>query len=406
MTGGLLHDGLVRAAARDRRRSDAVRAGDDRWSFADLDRMSNAFARHLARTGRGAGDRVAVMTTNRVEFLVAVEAVSKAGRGVGADQPGVEGGRGRARRSRSPGPATPSPTAPRTAILTGPPRRRGGHRSRAHPSVGARLRRGPGAGDAVHHGRLPRRRGHPRLQLRARPDCPRRSATPTARSAGPPRTGARALGLGPDDRFQVATPPSHILGLLNLLAAVEAGATVRLHTRFDLDEVLSRIESDRMTLEMAVAPIALAMADHPGPRATRDLSSLRYIMWGATPVTESVAAVVTARTGVRWLPAYGASELPVIAANPVDDPDALAARLRRPARPTGVRAQGGRPRERGGAASGRGRRDPGPQPIADGRLPPRRGDGRACSSTAGTAPATSGGSSPRAGCTSPIGPRR
>ena len=26
------------------------------------------------------------------------------------------------------------------------------------------------------------------------------------------------IGLGPDDRFQVATPPSHILGLLNLLS--------------------------------------------------------------------------------------------------------------------------------------------------------------------------------------------
>ncbi|HXP33076.1 MAG TPA: AMP-binding protein, partial [Acidimicrobiales bacterium] len=51
-----------------------------------------------------------------------------------------------------------------------------------------------------------------------------------------------------------------------------------------------------------------------------DLSSLRYIMWGATPVTESVARIVTDRTGVRWLPAYGASELPVIAANPVDRP--------------------------------------------------------------------------------------
>ena len=36
-----------------------------------------------------------------------------------------------------------------------------------------------------------------------------------------------ALGLGHDDRFQVATPPSHILGLLNLLAAARAGATVR-----------------------------------------------------------------------------------------------------------------------------------------------------------------------------------
>jgi acyl-CoA synthetase (AMP-forming)/AMP-acid ligase II len=127
------------------------------------------------------------------------------------------------------------------------------------------------------------------------------------------------LGLGPDDRFQVATPPSHILGLLNLLAAASAGATVRLHRRFDLDEVLSRIEAERMTLEMAVAPIALAMANHPDLERY-DLSSLRYIMWGATPVSEHVARVVTERTGVRWLPAYGASEVPVIAGNPVHDP--------------------------------------------------------------------------------------
>jgi acyl-CoA synthetase (AMP-forming)/AMP-acid ligase II len=129
------------------------------------------------------------------------------------------------------------------------------------------------------------------------------------------------LGLGSDDRFQVATPPSHILGLLNLLAALSAGATVRLHPRFDLDEVLSRIERERMTLEMAVAPIALAMANHPRLE-DYDLSSLRYIMWGATPVSENVARVVTERTGVRWLPAYGASEVPVIAANPVERPEA------------------------------------------------------------------------------------
>ncbi len=131
----------------------------------------------------------------------------------------------------------------------------------------------------------------------------------------------QTLGLGPDDRFQVATPPSHILGLLNLLAAASAGATVRLHPRFDLDEVLRRIETDRMTLEMAVAPIALAMANHPHLEDF-DLSSLRYIMWGATPVSERVAEVVTERTGVRWLPAYGASEVPVIAVNPIDRPTA------------------------------------------------------------------------------------
>jgi acyl-CoA synthetase (AMP-forming)/AMP-acid ligase II len=129
-----------------------------------------------------------------------------------------------------------------------------------------------------------------------------------------------ALGLGPEDRMQVATPPFHILGLLNLLAAGIAGSAVRLHARFDLDTVLRSIETDRITLEMAVAPIALALADHP-ELERYDLSSLRYIMWGATPVTESVARRVTERTGVRFLPAYGASELPVITANPVRRPE-------------------------------------------------------------------------------------
>ena len=62
------------------------------------------------------------------------------------------------------------------------------------------------------------------------------------------------------------------------------------------------------------------MANHPHLEDF-DLSSLRYIMWGATPVTASVAEVVTERTGVRWLPAYGASEVPVIACNPVQEPD-------------------------------------------------------------------------------------
>ena len=125
-----------------------------------------------------------------------------------------------------------------------------------------------------------------------------------------------ALGLGPDDRIQVTTPPSHILGILNIVTALECGSWVRLHRRFDLDSMLRHIESDRITIEMAVAPIALALAQHPNLESY-DLSSLRYIMWGATPVTASVAETVTRRTGVTWLPAYGASELPVIACSPL-----------------------------------------------------------------------------------------
>ncbi len=126
-----------------------------------------------------------------------------------------------------------------------------------------------------------------------------------------------ALELGPTDRIQVVTPPSHILGLLNILTAMDAGAWVRLERRFDLERMLRRIQDDRITVEMAVAPIALAIASHPDLESF-DLSSLRYIMWGATPVTRHVAETVTRRTGVRWVPAYGASEVPVIACNPID----------------------------------------------------------------------------------------
>ncbi|MET0882977.1 MAG: AMP-binding protein, partial [Acidimicrobiales bacterium] len=77
-SGAQLHGGLERAADRFGDRP-AVRAGDDQWSFRDLDGWSNAFARHLSGRGVTAGHRVVVMTANRVEFLVAVEAISKMG---------------------------------------------------------------------------------------------------------------------------------------------------------------------------------------------------------------------------------------------------------------------------------------------------------------------------------------
>jgi acyl-CoA synthetase (AMP-forming)/AMP-acid ligase II len=117
--------------------------------------------------------------------------------------------------------------------------------------------------------------------------------------------------------MQIMTPPSHILGLLNIVMALETGAWIRLHRRFDINLMLHHIERDRITIEMAVAPIALALAAHP-KLERYDLSSLRYIMWCATPVTQSVAEAVTGRTGVSWVTAYGTSELPVIACNEIE----------------------------------------------------------------------------------------
>jgi long-chain acyl-CoA synthetase len=311
-----MHHGLEQAAARFGDR-DAVRAGDERWSFRDLDGLANAFARHLTARGVGAGDRVAVMTANRVEFVVAVQAISKLGAAAVLLSPAwkvVEVGHA----AELTGPVHAVTDGEGTALLA---ERIGRDRvtdlddeaALAAALAGSRERLPATAVHDTHESVLVFSSGTTGFPKAVRH---------THASMGHATTHwVRALGLGPDDRFQVATPPSHILGLLNLLAAAAAGATVRLHRRFDLDEVLRRIEAERMTLEMAVAPIALAMANHPSIE-DYDLSSLRYIMWGATPVSESVAATVTERTGARWLPAYGASELPVIACNPVDRPEA------------------------------------------------------------------------------------
>jgi acyl-CoA synthetase (AMP-forming)/AMP-acid ligase II len=310
-----MHRGLESAAKRFPDHA-AVLAGDDRWTYGELDRAANALAHHLVDRGVGRGDRVAVMTSNRPEFVATVHAVSKVGAA-----PVLLNSSWKALEVHT----AFGLTGPRYGVADG-------------PGVGLLTER-LGA-DAVldldHAGTaavIDRTSGAPppAVAVQETDDAALVFSSGTTDRPKAVRHTHRsidlgtahwvtALGLGHDDRFQVATPPSHILGLLNLLAAAAAGATVRLHRRFDLDAELGWIQRERMTLEMAVAPIALAMANHPDLEAF-DLSSLRYIMWGATPVTPSVAERVSARTGVRWLPAYGTSEVPVIAANPVGDPD-------------------------------------------------------------------------------------
>jgi acyl-CoA synthetase (AMP-forming)/AMP-acid ligase II len=311
----LMHQGLEAAADRYGDRA-FVLVGDRAWSFRDLAAVADRVARHLAERGVRPGDRVAAMLANRPEFLPVVLGAAKVGaaavllspawklrevtHAVELTRPVHAVADGEAAELLGDVLGPDCVTDLDAVDLLAPPTDGDGAPLDA-PQVGEDA-------DAV-------------LVFSSGTTGMPKAVRHTHASMGhATRHWVDCLGLGPDDRFQVATPPSHILGLLNLLAAAEAGAAVRLHRRFDLDGLLTAIERDRMTLEMAVAPIALAMANHPALESY-DLSSLRYVMWGATPVSEQVAHVVTRRSGVRWLPAYGASELPVIAANPVDRPD-------------------------------------------------------------------------------------
>ena len=129
-----------------------------------------------------------------------------------------------------------------------------------------------------------------------------------------------ACAVREEDHVQFFLPLFHIYGIAITGCTWVSAATITLFPRFDLDAMLSHIEQTRVTLAFGAAPIAVAMANHP-ELEKYDLSSLRYMMWAATPIAEDVANRVTERTGLRWLGAYGATELPGLHCNPVDYPD-------------------------------------------------------------------------------------
>lgn len=285
----------------------AVLAFEDRTvTRAELDALAAGLAAELHARGVRAGQRVALMSANRPEFVIAVEAIWRLGA---------------------------------AAVLISPAWKVG-EVSHALAVTGATL----GVGDCdelaaqlpMRHLDEPIAPAEPIEPAGPGPSGPDPDAEAvlvfSSGTTGMPKAvrhthrslaaGVRqwrgALGLTAADRMQILTPPSHILGLLNIATALDAGAWIRMHRRFDVDAMLRCIAADRITVEMAVAPIALAIASHPDLE-TFDLSSLRYIMWCATPVTESVAATVTRRTGVRWISAYGTSEVPVIACCPTGE---------------------------------------------------------------------------------------
>ncbi|WP_198154286.1 4-coumarate--CoA ligase family protein [Catenuloplanes japonicus] len=111
------------------------------------------------------------------------------------------------------------------------------------------------------------------------------------------------------ERIIAVLPFFHIFGLTALINnALYRGATVYVHSRFDLDAFLTSLERDRITLAYVAPPIMLALAKHPRIDS-QDLTALRRIICAAAPLDAGVQTAVATRLGVEVGQAYGMTEL-------------------------------------------------------------------------------------------------
>nr|WP_249785536.1 MULTISPECIES: long-chain fatty acid--CoA ligase [unclassified Bradyrhizobium] len=110
-----------------------------------------------------------------------------------------------------------------------------------------------------------------------------------------------------DDHVLTVLPFFHVGGLnIQTTPALQLGATVTVHARFTPDATLAAIERERPTLTVMVPAILQAVSEHAA-WATADLSSLKAVATGSTIVPPHLIERFVARD-VPVLQVYGSTE--------------------------------------------------------------------------------------------------
>jgi long-chain acyl-CoA synthetase len=109
-------------------------------------------------------------------------------------------------------------------------------------------------------------------------------------------------------RWLVASPMFHTGGIIGTLATVWAGGTHVIMPRFDPDLALDLIEREAVTHTLLV-PTMLAAAANAQLARPRDVSTLRYLSHGASPISaETLRKARRAFPGAELLHVYGTTE--------------------------------------------------------------------------------------------------
>ena len=297
---------LLRSAADRHPDTTALVVGEDRYSWAELDRAVDAFAAGCLRRGIRAGERVALLLGNSYEFVVAYLGTVRAGL-VAV-------------------PLNPAYTAPEVALML----RDCGARLLLVQEATARV--GSAAADALPgcelvdvsfawEGLLDRD-----AVLAETETSPESLALLlfTAGTSGRPK-GAMlthgALRANVEDLLSLTDPPAvadddvvllvlplfHVYGLNTALAlSVAAGATIVLTDRFDPAESLALIARHRVTTVAGVPGMYRAWCAVPG--VGEAMATVRLLSSGAAPLPVRTYEQFAELTGLRIYEGYGMTE--------------------------------------------------------------------------------------------------
>jgi acyl-CoA synthetase (AMP-forming)/AMP-acid ligase II len=125
---------------------------------------------------------------------------------------------------------------------------------------------------------------------------------------------AEYRALGPDTRMLVSTPVFHGAGFLNLLAPLWFGGTAFVLPRFSIDRLLALVADARITAaHMVPAHFAAYFALSPTERAKHDVSSLRSIVSGTAPLAQATKERIVEAFGADVLnERYGSTEASIV----------------------------------------------------------------------------------------------
>ena len=108
-----------------------------------------------------------------------------------------------------------------------------------------------------------------------------------------------------DDIVLIAVPIFHVAGFNVVMASLASGSHVIVHREFDALAVMETIARERVTRTFLVPAMINALL-HSGSDA--DVSSMRSIGYGASPISEAVLTGAQARFGCDFVQYYGMTE--------------------------------------------------------------------------------------------------